>query len=50
LGLLEVEGRGFVQGGYRIKKDVIDSDFGVKGPHPYNLAEIKTPINWGKEN
>ena len=50
LGLLEAEGRGFVQGGYRTEKDVIDADFGVKGPHPYDLADVKTPINWGKGN
>ena len=29
LGLLEAEGRGFVEGGYRTEKDVIDVDFGV---------------------
>ena len=50
LGLLEAEGRGFVEDGYRTKKDVIDADFGVKGPHPYDLADVKTPINWGKGN
>lgn len=50
LGLLEAEGRGFVEGGYRTEKDVIDADFGVKGPHPYDLADVKTPINWGKGN
>nr|UDP55602.1 hypothetical protein orf290b [Schizostauron trachyderma] len=50
LGLLEAEGRGFVEGGYRTEKDVIDADFGIKGPHPYDLADVKTPINWGKGN
>ena len=50
LDLLEAEGRGFVEDGYRTKKDVIDVDFGVKGPHPYDLADVKTPINWGKGN
>ena len=50
LGLLEAEGRGFVEGGYRTKKDVIDADFGIKGPHPYDLADVKTPINWGRGN
>lgn len=50
LGLLEAEGRGFVEDGYRTEKDVIDADFGVKGPHPYDLADVKTPINWGKGN
>ena len=50
LGLLEAEGRGFVEGGYRTEKDVIDADFGIKGPHPYDLADVKTPINWGRGN
>jgi hypothetical protein len=50
LGLLEAEGRGFVEDGYRTKKDVIDADFGVKSPHPYDLADVKTPINWVKGN
>ena len=45
LGLLEAEGRGFVEDGYRTEKDVIDADFGVKGLHPYDLADVKTPIN-----
>jgi hypothetical protein len=50
LGLLEAEGRGFVEGGYRTEKDVIDADFGVKGPDPYDLADVKTQINWGRGN
>lgn len=50
LSFLEAEGRGFVEDGYRTEKNVIDADFGVKGPHPYNLADVKTPINWGKGN
>ena len=35
---------------YRTEKDVINADFGVKSPHPYDLADVKTPINWGKGN
>lgn len=49
-GLLEAEGLGLVIGGYRTGKDKIDADFGIEGPPPYDLADVKTPINWGKGN
>ena len=49
-GLLEAKGLGLVIGGYRTSKDKIDADFGVEGPPPYDLADVKTLINWGKGN
>ena len=50
LGILEAEGRGLVKNASRPKKSVIDADYEIEGPGPYDLADIKTPINWGKGN
>ncbi len=28
----------------------VDADFEIEGPGPYDVADVKTPINWGKGN
>lgn len=50
LAILKAEGQGFVKNASRPKKNLIDADYEIKGPDLYNLADIKTPINWGKGN
>ena len=50
LGILEAEGRGFVKNASWPKKSVIDANYEIEGPGPYDVADIKTPINWGKGN
>jgi hypothetical protein len=50
LGILEAEGRGLVKNASRPEKNVIDADFEIEGPGRYDLADLKTPINWGKGN
>jgi hypothetical protein len=50
LGILEAEGRGLVKNASRPEKSVIDADFEIEGPGRYDLADLKTPINWGKGN
>lgn len=50
LGILEAEGRGLVKNASRPDKNVIDADFEIEGPGRYDLADLKTPINWGKGN
>jgi len=50
LGILEAEGRGFVKNASRPNKSVIDADYEIEGPGPSDLADLKTPINWGKGN
>ncbi len=34
----------------RAGKSKVDADFEIEGPGPYDVADVKIPINWGKRN
>ena len=50
LAILEAEGQGIVNNAVRPEKSKVDADFEIEGPGPYDVADIKTPIDWGKGN
>ena len=50
LGILEAEGQGYVINAVRPEPSEVDADFEIQGPSPYDVADIKIPINWGKGN
>lgn len=50
LAILEAEGQGIVTNAVRPEESKVDADFEIEGPGPYDVADIKTPINWGKGN
>ena len=50
LSILEAEGQGIVNNAVRPGKSKVDADFEIEGPGPYDVADVKIPINWGKGN
>ena len=50
LSILEAEGQGIVNNAVRPGKSNVDADFEIEGPGPYDVADVKIPINWGKGN
>ena len=50
LGILEAEGQGYINNAVRPEPSEVDADFEIQGPSPYDVADVKTPINWGKGN
>lgn len=50
LGILKAEGQGYVINAVRPEPNEVDVDFEIQGPSSYDVADIKTPINWGKGN
>lgn len=50
LGILEAEGQGIVINPTRPEPNAVDADFEIQGPGRYDVADVKTPINWGKGN
>ena len=50
MSILEAEGQGIVNNPVRPKPSNVDADFEIEGPGPYNIADVKIPINWGKGN
>ena len=50
LSILEAEGQGLVNNAIRPNPSEVDADFEIEGPGPYNVADFKIPINWGKGN
>lgn len=50
LSILEAEEQGFVNNMIQPKPSEVDADFKIEGPGPYNVADVKISINWGKGN
>lgn len=50
LSILEAEGEGYVINAVRPEPNEVDADFEIQGPSPYDVADVKTPISWGKGN
>ena len=50
LSILEAEGQGIVINPTRPEPNAVDADFEIQGPGRYDVADVKTPINWGKGN
>ena len=50
LSILEAEGQGIVNNAIRPKPIKVDADFEIESPGPYDVADLKIPINWGKGN
>ena len=50
LSILEAERQGLVINPTRPEPNAVDADFEIQGPGRYDVADVKTPINWGKGN
>jgi len=50
LSVLETEVQGIVNNVVRPGKSKVDADFEIEGSGPYDVADVKIPINWGKGN
>jgi hypothetical protein len=46
LGILEAEGQGYINNAIRPEPNEVDADFEIQGPGFYDIADVKTPINW----